>query len=406
MPGLKNFETWRDGARRRLPQIAFDFIDGGADGEVTLRRNEAAFDDLALIPKVLRGVEGASAATELFGRRIDFPVLPAPTGDSRLAGPGADIAQARAADAAGVFSVLSGVASTPPDQVAAVVPEPGWFQTFLFRDREMTMKFVNLARDLGFKALVLTVDGPVKGNRERDIRNGMSLPFRPTSKLALDAVRRTRWMVDFFTRAPKGVEVPPGPGFRTRAFLAHRAQKPLAVNNVFEVDQKWEDLHWLRSVWDGPLLLKGVMCREDAQLAIDAGCDGVVVSSHGGRELDSTPASIEMLPEIAETIGDRATIVFDGGVRRGSDVIKALCLGADACLVGRPWLYSLAVGGEQGVTEMLQTFHEEIVRDMQLMGVTSLDQLGPDNLRRRPGSGWEPIPDKRANRLQEAATDL
>ena len=406
MAGLKNFETWREGARRRLPKIAFDFIDGGTDGEVTLRRNETAFEDLALIPKVLRGVEHVSAGTELFGRHVDFPVLPAPTGDSRLAGPGADIAQAVGAREAGVFSVLSGVGSTPPDVVAAAVPDPGWLQTFVFRDRELTLKFVEMAKANGYSALLLTVDGAVKGNRERDLRNGMALPLRPTAKMALDAVRHRRWMLDFFTREPKGVEVEPGRGFRARAFMAHRNQEPLSIGAMFNVDQKWEDLHWLRSVWDGPLLLKGVMCREDAQLAVDAGCEGIVVSSHGGRELDSTPASIEMLPEIVEAVGDKATIIFDGGIRRGTDVIKALCLGADACLVGRPWLYAMAVAGEDGVAEMLQTFHEEIVRGMQLMGVTSLDQLGPDNLRRRPGSGWEPVPRNLANQIQEAATEL
>jgi (S)-mandelate dehydrogenase len=391
MAGLKNFEAWREDAKRRLPKIAFDFIDGGTDDEVTLRRNEAAFDDLALIPRVLRGVETVSTELELFGRGIDFPVLPAPTGDSRLAGPGADIAQARAAEAAGTFSILSGVGSTPPDQVAAAVSRPGWYQTFIYRDREMTLQAIELARRHGFSTLVLTVDGAVKGNRERDIRNGMQLPLRPTAKLAGDAVRRTRWMWDFFTREPKGVTVEPGPGLRARSLIAHRRQKPLSLGGMFNVDQKWEDLHWLRSVWDGPLLLKGVMCAEDAELAIDVGCEGVIVSSHGGRELDSTPASIEMLPEIVDAIGGRAEILFDGGVRRGTDVVKALSLGAKACLVGRPWLYSLAVGGEEGVREMLEQFQDEIVRAMQLMGVTSLDQLGPENLRRRPGSGWEPV---------------
>jgi isopentenyl diphosphate isomerase/L-lactate dehydrogenase-like FMN-dependent dehydrogenase len=391
MSGLKNFKAWREGARRRLPKIAFDFVDGGTDDEVTMRRNEAAFEDLALIPKVLRGVESASTELELFGRQVAFPVLVAPTGDSRLVGPAADIAQARGAHAAGTFSILSGVASTPLDEVAAAVPQPGWYQVFLFRDREVTQRSVERAKQLGFSGLVLTVDGAVKGNRERDIRNGMQLPLRPTTKTIAGALRRPRWMWDYFTREPRGVSVESGFGRPARAFMAHRRQQPLSIAGVFNVDQRWEDLHWLRGIWDGPLLLKGVMCGEDAELALDAGCDGVIVSSHGGRELDAMPASIEMLPEVVAAVGGRAEILFDSGIRRGTDVIKALSIGAKACLVGRPWLYALAVGGEDGVREMLEQFHGEILRGMQLIGVTRLDQLGPEHVRRRPGSGWEPV---------------
>lgn len=389
----QNFQEWRAAARRRLPQIAFDFIDGGVDDEVTLSRNEAAFRDLALVPRMLRGVETVSAELEIFGRKVDFPVMTAPTGDSLLSGPQADFAAARGAEAAGSFSVLSGVASISPSRVAAAVERPGWLQIFFFRDRDYIKGELEKAKELGFTALMVTVDGPVKGNRERDIRNGMALPLRPTARLAGEALRRSKWMWNFFTNAPKGIEIEPGPTARARAFAAHRAQKPLSIAGVFNIDQKWEDLEWLRSVWDGPLLLKGVVCAEDAELAVEAGCDGVVVSTHGGRELDETPASIDVLPEVAAAVGERAKIVLDSGVRRGTDVVKALCLGADACLVGRPWLYAAAVNGEDGVRDMLTQLEEEIVRAMQLLGAHSLDELGPEYVRRRPGSGWERFSD-------------
>ena len=388
-----NLEGWRAAANRRLPRVAFDFIEGGADDEVTLQRNRTAFDDLTLIPRMLRGVEHASAELDLFGQHLRLPVLPAPTGDSRIAGPPGDFAQAKGASAAGTVSILSGVASTAPDQVAAAVPGPQWLQTFLYRDREATQRFVGEAKQLGFAALVLTADGPVKGNRERDTRNGLRLPLKPTPRMALGAARRPRWMWEYFTNNDprKRLPVDGGLAARTRTLLAHTRQPPLSVPATFNIDQKWEDLHWLRSVWDGPLLLKGVMCGEDAELALEAGCEGVVVSNHGGRQLDAAPASIEMLPEVVAAVGGRMEILIDSGIRRGTDVVKALSLGATACLVGRPWLYALAVAGEHGVKEMLEQLHAEILRAMQLVGANNLDQLDPGNLRRRPGSGWERI---------------
>jgi L-lactate dehydrogenase (cytochrome)/(S)-mandelate dehydrogenase len=393
MAGLKTFEAWQAGAKRRLPKFAFDFADGGADDEVTLRRNQTAFDDLALIPRVLRGVENASAeVVDLFGRHLALPVLLAPTGDSRILGPQAELAQARGASAAGTISILSGVASMPPDRVAAAVPEPGWAQVFLYRDRQVTQQAVEHVKRLGFSALVLTVDGPVKGNRERDIRNGFQLPLKPTPTMALRNVRHWKWMWDYFTTDPKAGPVDPGLAARIRTVLAARHQQPLSVPAVFHVDQSWEDLEWLRSVWEGPLLLKGVMCGQDADLAVAAGCDGVIVSNHGGRELDGSPASIEVLPEVVAAVGGRAQVLVDGGIRRGTDVVKALSLGATACLVGRPWLFALAVAGAEGVHQMLEQLRSEILHAMQLVGVTSVDQLGPDYIRLRSGTGWEPVP--------------
>ncbi|MTD52545.1 alpha-hydroxy acid oxidase [Amycolatopsis pithecellobii] len=393
MPAPNNFGTWRAGARARLPRFAFDFADGGADDEITLRRNQTAFDDLSLIPRVLRGIEHASTERELFGRRLRVPVLPAPTGDSRILGPQAELAQARGASAAGTVSVLSAVASLTPDRVAAAVDEPQWAQLFLYRDREVTQAAVDRLKRLGFSALVLTVDGPVKGNRERDIRNGFRLPLRPTVRMALRNIRHGKWMWDYFTTDP-GSSAERGLRARLSTLLENRRRQALSVPAVFNVDQNWDDLKWLRGIWDGPLLLKGVMCAEDADLALELGCDGVIVSNHGGRELDGLPASIEVLPEIAAGVAGRAPILLDGGIRRGTDVVKALSLGATACLVGRPWLYALAVGGTEGVQQMLDAFRGEILSAMQLLGVTKLEQLGPEFVRRRAGTGLEPPPSR------------
>ena len=389
MPAINNFETWRAAARARLPRFAFDFADGGADGEVTLKRNQAAFDDLALIPRVLRGIEHASTELELFGRQLRVPVLLAPTGDSRILGPQAEIAQARGASRAGTVSILSAVASFSPDRVAASVPEPQWAQLFLYRDRETTEGALDRIKRSGFSVLVLTVDGPVKGNRERDIRNGFRLPLTPTVTMAARNARHWKWTWDYFTTDPRSSDVP-GLGARLSTLHENSRRQPLSVPGVFHVDQNWDDLKWLRSVWDGPLLLKGVMCAEDADRAVETGCDGVIVSNHGGRELDGLPASIEVLPEIAAGVAGRTPVLLDGGIRRGTDVVKALSLGATACLVGRPWLYALAVGGTDGVQKMLDQFRGEILTAMQLLGVTKLDQLGSEFVRRRAGTGLEP----------------
>ncbi|AQT82384.1 hypothetical protein B1R94_28780 [Mycolicibacterium litorale] len=392
MAALKTVDAWRAEAKRRLPRLAFDFAEGGADDEVTLRRNRTAFDDVALVPRVLRGVEQASTdVADLFGRSLALPVLLAPTGDSRILGPQADLAAARGAQVAGTVSVLSGVASVPPEQIAEAVSEPQWAQIFLYRDPDVTLRALKRLKQLGFAALVVTVDGPVRGNRERDVRNGFSLPLKPSARVAVGNARHWRWMWDYFTNDPRSSTTTTGVAQRITAFAAQRRQPPLSVPALFRVDQNWDDLRWLRDAWDGPLIVKGVMCGEDADLAVEAGCDGVIVSNHGGRELDGAPASIEMLPEVVASVAGRAEVLIDSGFRRGTDVVKALSLGAKACLVGRPWLYAMAVAGEAGVQQMLQQLQAEILTTMQLIGVTSPDQLGPDCVRRRPQFGWEAL---------------
>jgi isopentenyl diphosphate isomerase/L-lactate dehydrogenase-like FMN-dependent dehydrogenase len=248
---------------------------------------------------------------------------------------------------------------------------------------------VERAQAAGFAALVYTVDTPTVGNRERDLRNGLTVPLRiVTPRIAWDAARRPGWLYRYFASSENRREtLRVGLRGRVRQLQGHAA----TVRALLDADQTWDDVRWLRELWEGPLVLKGVLCAEDAELALEAGCDGVVVSNHGGRQLDGTPATIELLPEVVAAVGGRGEVFIDGGIRRGTDVVKALCLGAKACLVARPWVFAVASEGEQGVVRVLAQLHAEIVRTLQLLGVSSVAELGPDILRRRPGSGWERV---------------
>lgn len=372
-------EDWRRAARRRLPRVAFDFIDGGSDDEVTVRRNRAAFDDISFLPRLLGGVGPVSTELELYGRKLRLPVLLAPAGNARIAGPEGEMAQARGADHAGTIAVLSCGTSVATEQVAAAAGQPGWFQLYLYKDRDHTIETIARAKRLGFTALVLTADAPVAGRRERDIRHGMRVPLRITPGMYPGALLRPRWMWHYVT----------GP-----AITSHHRPAVLAgssgptthadfATRMIHTAQDWEDLRWVRDQWPGPLLLKGVLSAEDASRALAVGCDGVIVSNHGGRQLDGAPATIEVLPEVVSAVAGRVPVLMDSGVRRGSDVLKALCLGATACLVGRPWFYALAVAGSEGVGQMLESFREEIVTSMPLLGVDRLAQLGPHLVRSR-----------------------
>jgi len=382
----------RRAAARRLPKPVFDYIDGGADDEFTVAENRRAFQDLAFSPRVLARVAKRRLDVEVLGQHLALPVLTAPTGLSRVAGRGGELAAARGAAAAGTIAILSASTSLPMEEVAASVTEPQWFQLYLFRDRQTSLDRIALARKCGFRVLVVTVDAPVSGNRERDVRNGLSVPVRIRPRMAMNVMRRPRWLADYLTGPPliNHHDRPPTQQRRVGA-LGDGESLTSFVHALFNDDQSWEDLRWIREAWDGPLVLKGVMSGEDALRAVEAGCEGIVVSNHGGRQLDGLPATIDVLPEVAAAVGDRAEVLLDGGVRRGSDVVKALALGARACLIGRPWLFGLALGGEAGVTRVLETFAAEIDRTLALVGVPDCASLDSSVLRRRPGSGWERI---------------
>lgn len=362
----------RSAARRRLPRFAFDFIDGGADGEVTLAENVAAFDRLTLRPRHLVDVSHRSQAVDVFGRELSLPVLIAPTGLARIAGRGGDVAGVRAAGRAGTVFTLSTMSNDSIEDAAAHASGPLWFQLYLWPQPEVVKALVARARHAEVHALVVTVDVPVIGKRVRDLRNGFTVPPRPGVRIAFDLMRHPRWLrslrpqMAFGNLAAEGVRTP------ARA-LAHADLARWLANPA----ASWEDLRRLREAWNGPLLLKGILTAEAAAAAVACGVDGIIVSNHGGRQLDGGPAAIDALPEVVAAAGGQVDVFLDGGIRRGTDVVKALALGAKACLIGRPWLYGLAVDGEQGVLHVLELLRDEIDRTLALVGRPSLRDLDP-----------------------------
>jgi len=369
----------RRAARRRLPRAIFDYIDGGADDELTLRRNSRDFLRYELVPRVLRNVEHADLGTEVLGTRIGFPVVCAPTGASRLFHHEGEAAVARAACEAGTIYSLSSVSTLSIEEVAAASVGPKWFQIYVWRDRAILKDFIARSREAGYRALCLTVDVPVPGNRERDLRNGLTVPPRLVLGTLLDTIRRPRWLWHYLRSPPIA--------FRNVTGYAGAATDMVSVmeyiSRQFDPLVTWDEAAWMIEQWKGPFAIKGILSVEDAQRAVAAGATGIIVSNHGGRQLDHVPAPIEVLPEIVDAVGSRAEVILDGGVRRGTDVIKALALGARACMIGRPYLFGLAAGGEAGVKRALELLRSEIARDLQLLGCNSIAQLDRSYVRRR-----------------------
>ena len=369
-------------ARRRLPRAVFDFVEGGAGDEQTVVRNRAAFERLLFQPKVLVDVSKREQATVVFGDRIETPVLLSPTGMAGLCWPKGEVAAARAAHEAGTIYTLSTHSSCSIEEVAAGAPGPLWFQLYVWQNRDLTRSFVERARAAGYRALLLTVDVPVISRRERDLRNGFTVPPRLTARNVLDTVRRVGWIrrVLFGPRLTLanlvGAPGAPRTDIVTLAGVANRQVDPSIA---------WGDLVWFRSLWSGPLLLKGVLTAADARRAAEHGVDGLVVSNHGGRQLDGVPATIEALPEIVDAVGGRIDVLLDGGVRRGADVVRALALGARAVMVGRPYLYGLAAGGPAGVRHAIETLAREVDQVLALVGVPRVGDLDRTIVRRADG---------------------
>jgi isopentenyl diphosphate isomerase/L-lactate dehydrogenase-like FMN-dependent dehydrogenase len=373
----------RDLARRALPRPIFDFADGGAEDERTLRRNEAAFGDIALIPRPLNGAATRDISVELFGARLSMPVLIGPTGLSGLFWPGGEIAAARAASAAGTAYCLSHASVCTIEELAATGAAPRWMQIFIYRDRGFTRAFVERAAAAGYDALVLTTDNQLLGNRERDIRNGFSIPprFRAADLAAMAG--KLPWLARMSRELPRVTfanYVRPGESSDIRDIAARMA-------SLLDPGMSWRDVDWLRGLWKGPLLLKGVLHRDEASEAVKRGIDGLIVSNHGGRQLDGALATIEALPAIIAAVNGAIPVLIDGGVRRGADVVKALALGAAACLIARPQLWGLAVAGEAGVAHALDILGREIDRVLGLMGATGIGDIGPDQLFRASNAG-------------------
>jgi L-lactate dehydrogenase (cytochrome)/(S)-mandelate dehydrogenase len=373
----------REQARRVLPRAVFDFTDGGAEDERTLWRNVSAFDEIALLPRPLDGAAERDLSVELFGRRHSMPVMIGPTGLAGLMWPDGEAAAARAAAKAGVAYCLSHGSICTIEHLAATGAEPRWMQVFIYRDRAFTREMAARAAASGYEALVLTIDNQLTGNRERDLRNGFTIPpsFRWSQRLAMAA--KWRWLIRMRGELPRitfGNYVRPD-------MPSDAASVARRMTAMLDPSMSWRDVEMLREAWRGPLLLKGVLHPAEARPALEHGVDGIIVSNHGGRQLDGAVSSIEALPAIVEAVAGAAPVLVDGGFRRGVDVVKALALGATSCLIARPQLWGLAIGGEAGVAHVLELFRREIDRAMGLMGAARISDLTRDQITFRGFAG-------------------
>ena len=370
-----NIADLRELARRRLPRVAWDFLERGAEDDVTLARNRSVFDAIKFRPRTLVDVSARSLKTDVFGTTYQAPFGIAPTGAAGLYGFESDLALARAAAAAGIPFVLSTASFIEMERVAREVGGSKWFQLYMSKERETAERLVRRAADAGYEALAVTTDVPVIGNREFNRRNGFEMPFRLNLANALDGVLHPHWLINVFLRtlATSGV-----PRFRNADL---NVDGRIVSRNLEEFRARrdsldWGDLRWLREIWPRKLLAKGILNATDARLALENGADGIFVSNHGGRQLDGAPSPIEVLPEIVDAVGGRMAVFADSGFRRGSDIVKALALGADFVFVGRATLYGAAAGGEPGIARAIEILCTEVDRVMALTGCRSTGELG------------------------------
>ncbi|MCB1511290.1 MAG: alpha-hydroxy-acid oxidizing protein [Hyphomicrobiaceae bacterium] len=367
-----NIEDFRRLARRRLPAPLFHYVDGGADDEVTLQESTSDFDRARLVPDALAGVGKLDTAVTVLGQKIDWPVFLSPTGMSRLFHHDGELAVARAAANAGTMYSLSTMATTSIEDVAKATSGPKCFQIYIHKDRELTYEFVDRCKAAGYHALCLTVDTPVAGNRERDLVTGMVMPPRLTLKSLLSFATHFDWAYNYLTHdAFQLANVAQRIGSGTESLVSVIDH----VNAQFDPTIQWADAEKLIARWGGPFAIKGIVSPGDAKRAVDAGATALMVSNHGGRQLDGCVTPFGQLPAIVDAVGDRAEVILDGGVRRGTHVMKALALGARACMIGRGYVYPLAAGGQPAVERALARLRAEIERNMVLMGCTSISQL-------------------------------
>jgi len=365
-------------ARRRLPRAVFDFFDGGAEDEVTLRRNAMAFEAIELLPRIMVDVSKRSLNVPILGTQAKLPLIIAPTGLAALGWPQADIALARAAGKLGIPFVVSSSSSVRLEDIARAAPDTRlWFQVYVYRDRELVRSLIRRARDANFEAIVLTADVPLLGQRERDGRNGFSVPIRMTPRMLWDAVRCPGWTVGILTHGVPRMQnfVDAKSGLESVGSLA-----ALMTANM-DASVTWDDVSALRTEWPGKLALKGVLSPADAAQAVRSGFDAIVVSNHGGRQLDHAPATISVLPEIVAAVGGKIEIFLDGGVRRGSDIAKSLCLGAQAAMIGGATLFGVAAAGQPGAERALELLRAELDRCLALIGCPSAAALNSAFLR-------------------------
>lgn len=363
-------------ARRRAPRAVFDYTDGAAGEELSLRRSREAYARVEFQPRVLQDVSAVDTSTTVLGRRADLPLMFAPTGFTRMMHTDGESAVARVAARTSIPYALSTMGTTSIEQLAAAAPDGRrWFQLYLWRDREASRDFVVRARESGYEALVLTVDTPVAGARLRDVRNGLTIPPSLSLRTFAEGALHPGWWFDLLTTEP------------LEFASLHRFEGTVAelVGTMFDPAATIDDLSWLRSVWDGPLVVKGIQTVADARAVVDGGADAVIVSNHGGRQLDRAPTPLEALPAVVDAVGDRAEVYVDGGILSGSDVVAAVASGARAALVGRAYLYGLMAGGERGVQRATDILRQEVAGTLALLGVTRVSDLRRDHVRIRTG---------------------
>jgi len=377
--GAYNIFDLREIARRRLPKGIFEFVDRGTEDEVALRNNRAAFERIRLKPRTLVDVSRRNQGITLFGQSHQMPIAIAPTGTAGLMWYHGELELARAAAAAGIPFTLATGSMTAMETVAKEAGGTLWFQLYMWPDRSLSHKLVERAKAAGYQALVVTVDGAVSGNREYNLRNGFTIPFSFTRRNVTDVLMHPRWMLSVLLRYLVTTGMPRYENYPSE-LRAKITARPMGRSMMKNDSLNWDDLRALRKMWPRTLLVKGIMHAQDAVLAADCGADGVIVSNHGGRNLDSSMAPIEVLPEIVEAAGRRTTVIVDSGFRRGSDVVKALALGAKAVLIGRSTLYGTAAGGEAGAARAIGIFREEIDRVLALIGCLGVAELGRECL--------------------------
>lgn len=371
---VANIADLRRLAWQRLPRVLFDYIDGGAQDESTLRANQEDFNRFTLVQRVLRDVSKRDQSVTVLGQKYDLPLILSPTGMTGIFWPNGALEAARAASDAGAGFCLSSMSTSTVEDIKKVAKRPTWFQLYVMRDRGMSRELIERAKAAGCSALVLTVDLALQGQRDRDVHNGLTIP--PTLQVSnlLNFAMRPGWVWRYLT----GPKVLPAslvkPGQNTLFTIAGY------VNSQFDQSVTWKDIEWAKSIWGGPLALKGILDPEDAKAAIDHGADALIVSNHGGRQLDGVRSAISALPGVVDAVAGRAEVLLDGGVRRGTDVLKAVALGAKACMIGRPYMYGLASNGRAGVTQALDLLRNEIDLALGLSGNISLSALNRSSL--------------------------
>ena len=372
-----NFQDFRSLAKSKLPSPIFNYIDGAADDEVTYRRNTSSFDDVSLVPNVLCGVKDVDISTTIFGKKLEMPVYCSPTAVQRLFHHEGERAVAKAADKFGTMFGVSSLGTVSVEEVSKISSSPKMFQFYFHKDRGLNNSMLERAKAAKFDVLALTVDTITGGNRERDLRTGFVIPPRFTFNSLLEFVLKPYWGINYVT-SPK-FELP-----HLQDYVGAGTSAMTSIGdyftNMLDQSMNWKDAEDLGKKWGGHFALKGVVSVEDAKRAIDIGCTGVIVSNHGGRQLDGSVSPFDQLAKIVDAVGDKIDVICEGGIQRGTHILKALSVGAKACAGGRLYLYALASAGEKGVERALSLIREEIIRDMKLMGCTSVKQLSRNNL--------------------------